>query len=150
MQLPDLNQLLVYRNPLTLKRFKRNYPQFADDAEDLFVDVMKYLWLSRKHQLDLATSGLTPELDFSCNMHKEMRVIDEMWHTFILITKDYAKFCHHYFGEFMHHEPEVGDETGDDKEIDVDRFEQELTRFLSYTYDHLGEKTVKRWFADYI
>lgn len=58
-----------------------------------------------------------------------MRIIDEMWHTFILLTKDYAAFCQQYFGEFMHHEPEVGNETDENKEIDLDRFEQELTRF---------------------
>ncbi|WP_367608431.1 hypothetical protein [Legionella sp. W05-934-2] len=150
MLLPDLNELLSYRHPLTIKRFKRNYPHYADEAEELFKDVLKYLWLSRKHQIDLASVGHTDNLDFSCNMHKEMRVIDEMWHTFILITRDYADFCHRYFGEFMHHVPEVGDEADEEKAIDLNRFEHELTRFLSYTYDHLGENTVKRWFAAYL
>lgn len=150
MKLPPLDELLQYNNPLVIKRFKRNYPQYAEQAEELFSDMLKYLWLSRKHQLDLYQFGKTQVHDFSCNMHKEMRVIDEMWHTFILITRDYADFCHLYFGEFMHHEPEVGDETDDTVDIDIDRFEHELTLFLSYTYDHLGEATVKRWFSDYV
>ena len=31
--------------------------------------------------------------------------IDEVWHTFILYTRDYAKWCNEVFGRFMHHVP---------------------------------------------
>lgn len=32
---------------------------------------------------------------------------DRGWHTFILFTMDYQKFCHKYFGRFIHHVPNV-------------------------------------------
>jgi hypothetical protein len=32
---------------------------------------------------------------------------DEVWHDFILNTKEYAKFCQRAFGQFMHHTPAV-------------------------------------------
>jgi len=31
--------------------------------------------------------------------------VDEVWHDFILFTKDYALFCQATFGEFIHHVP---------------------------------------------
>lgn len=30
---------------------------------------------------------------------------DEAWHVFILYTDEYARFCEHYFGVFLHHDP---------------------------------------------
>ena len=31
--------------------------------------------------------------------------VDEIWHTFILFTREYAAFCREAFGEFIHHVP---------------------------------------------
>lgn len=35
------------------------------------------------------------------------QAVDEVWHDFILNTRDYAKFCRGAFGRFMHHTPAV-------------------------------------------
>jgi len=35
------------------------------------------------------------------------REVDAVWHTFILFTKDYAKFCQEAFGFFLHHQPSI-------------------------------------------
>ncbi|MEX1068694.1 MAG: hypothetical protein WED08_02695 [Patescibacteria group bacterium] len=35
----------------------------------------------------------------------ESPVVDEVWHTFILFTRDYAAFCEDVFGFFVHHNP---------------------------------------------
>ena len=42
----------------------------------------------------------------------------------------------------MHHSPNVvgGEPTGE-------VYETELSRYLSYIYDHLGEETVRKWFS---
>lgn len=32
-------------------------------------------------------------------------LVDIGWHTFILYTQDYAKFCQEHAGRFIHHEP---------------------------------------------
>jgi hypothetical protein len=34
-------------------------------------------------------------------------LIDEIWHTFILFTNEYRKFCETIIGEYIHHEPNV-------------------------------------------
>jgi hypothetical protein len=33
-------------------------------------------------------------------------VVDDMWHEFVLHTRDYAEFCDAAFGRFLHHTPE--------------------------------------------
>lgn len=35
------------------------------------------------------------------------QVVDELWHQFILYTKNYEQFCRHAFGGFLHHTPAV-------------------------------------------
>jgi hypothetical protein len=32
-------------------------------------------------------------------------IVDDAWHEFILITRDYADFCEGAFGKFLHHAP---------------------------------------------
>lgn len=31
--------------------------------------------------------------------------IDQMWHTFLLFTRDYRDFCEQWLGRFVEHEP---------------------------------------------
>lgn len=46
-------------------------------------------------------------------LHKKQRtgiivpgpMVDEVWHTHILHTRDYIKFCESEFGEYLHHDP---------------------------------------------
>lgn len=33
------------------------------------------------------------------------QVVDDLWHEFILYTKNYQTFCQHAFGRYMHHTP---------------------------------------------
>jgi hypothetical protein len=35
------------------------------------------------------------------------QVVDELWHEFILFTRDYQDFCRQAFGRFLHHTPAV-------------------------------------------
>jgi hypothetical protein len=35
------------------------------------------------------------------------QVTDDLWHEFILYTRDYEQFCKRAFGRFMHHTPAV-------------------------------------------
>ncbi|HET7201289.1 MAG TPA: hypothetical protein VFI80_10810, partial [Burkholderiales bacterium] len=42
--------------------------------------------------------------------------VDEFWHTHILQTMKYARDCQSMFGNFLHHEPHVGEVTSEDLE----------------------------------
>ena len=39
------------------------------------------------------------------------QAVDAAWHEFILLTRQYDKFCGHAFGRFLHHSPAQGMET---------------------------------------
>jgi hypothetical protein len=41
-------------------------------------------------------------------------LVDEVWHTFILFTNEYKKFCDTLVGEYIHHEPNIDSLYGTD------------------------------------
>lgn len=139
---PKLEALLTYRHPASLKTYMRTYAVDEFTAEQLFIDMLKYLWLSSRHREEQVEKPSESSLQFSFVMHQEMRDIDNMWHGFILYTKDYTAFCHRYFGGYLHHVPDVAEGDAPSNH----EFAENMTNFLSYVYDHLGEATVRRWF----
>jgi hypothetical protein len=146
MKLPSLDELLEYKNPAVLKLYVQNYPDKKLSAEDAFQETLKYLWLSKKHQYELQQQPNNTALPPRCIMLQSMREIDQMWHEFILFTKDYTEFCHEYFGEYLHHLPNIFDNMPVSREEEM----AEITKLLPYIYDHLGEQTMRVWFADYL
>jgi hypothetical protein len=146
MHLPDLRQLLRYENPAILKLYRQNYPNNSLTAEEAFTEVLKYLWLCRKHELDYPHLQDNPHFPDQCFMPRSMREIDEMWHEFILFTQDYSDFCDHYFESYMHHLPNIFDNMPRPRDI----VEREVEKLLHYIHQHLGEETVKVWFASYL
>lgn len=145
MFLPSLEKLLEYKNPAVLKLYVQNYPNNKLAPEQAFEEVLKYLWLSQKHALDLKEEQ-NNEFPSECFMPRSMQEIDEMWHEFILFTKDYTTFCTTYFGQYMHHAPNIFDNIPRVRaEVEVD-----VEKLIHYIYDHLGENTVRTWFASYL
>ena len=143
---PDLKQILQYKHPQVIAAFKRDHPNSAVNAEDLFQEMLKFLWISWKHAHDKKEHPYDESLNFLLVMHEEMREIDNMWHNFILYTRDYTDFCMNVFGEYFHHEPDIA-ETNPQS---IDEFTEDLEKFLFYTYDQLGEATVRSWFAPHL
>jgi len=41
--------------------------------------------------------------------------VDELWHTFVIFTREYAAFCDRVAGQFMHHVPVVERQASDGK-----------------------------------
>lgn len=130
-----------YKNSHIISRYNKDYPHAAMQAEDALSELMKFIWLCLKHKAEKQLNPSDESLYFSCVIHPEMDDLDKMWHTFLLYTKDYHAFCRDYLGGiFFHHEPL---DNSDDDELD----EQELTLYLSYIYDNLGENTLITWFS---
>jgi hypothetical protein len=46
------------------------------------------------------------------------RVADDLWHEFILYTRQYDAFCKTAFGRFFHHVPATGSGANDDDELE--------------------------------
>jgi hypothetical protein len=146
MFIPSLTHLLEYKNPAVLKLYNQNYPNNKLSAEKAFEEVLKYLWISQKHAIELEINKDNIHFPSQCFMPRSMREIDEMWHEFILFTHDYVDFCLKYFKEYMHHLPNIFDNMPRPREI----VEAEVEKLLPYIYDHLGEETVRVWFSSYL
>jgi hypothetical protein len=144
----SLQEMLSYHHPQVIRRFKKELPDHAHLAEEVFQDLMRFFWASRKHEMEKAQHPQKEELDFIYIMDEEMRLIDQMWHIFLLYTQDYMDFCLKFFGEYLHHLPDIVDEMKESEE--VMSFEANLEKFLSFTYDQLGEETIRRWYAAHL
>jgi hypothetical protein len=139
----SLNHLLTYKNDRLLARYTKDYPDAKMNADDALHEFLKYVWLCVTHRQEKYYQPANPTLHFSCVMHDEMREIDNMWHTFLLFTRDYHAFCQEYLnGNFFHHEP-----LSQNDNINVEKFEIELTNYLSYIHEKLGEETLLKWFS---
>lgn len=142
MMLASLEEVMSYRHPAVVRRFQKDHPGSAEQAEQIFIDLLLFFWASKKHFLDRQAFPNDDNLDFIFIMDEEMRSIDLMWHVFLLYTKDYMDFCNQYFDEYLHHLPDIVpvlNEGPFDPEVN-------LNKFLSYVFDHLGEDVVRRWF----
>lgn len=142
----SLESVIAYRNPQVIRRFAKEHPEFAHSSEMIFEDLMRFFWASKQHDFDKKNYPQNPEFDFIYIMDEEMRSIDQMWHIFLLYTQDYMDFCQEYFGQYLHHLPDLVDNMEDDKE----EFKKNLEKFLSYSYDKLGADVICRWYAEYV
>lgn len=138
-----LEEITAYKNPPVLKRFQREHPDKADRAEDIFTDLMRFFWGTKKHLTDRNAEPKNESLDFVFIMDDDMREIDQMWHIFLLYTRDYADYCQKYFGEFLHHQPDLVPHF----ETKGFEFESNLEKFLDYNYDLFGADVIRRWFS---
>ncbi len=138
-----LNELLQYKNPAVVRRFARELPAYAANADQIFSDLLRFFWASKRHS-DLRKEFPKNEAyDFIFIMDEEMKEVDLIWHVFLLYTQDYMDFCENYFGEYYHHLPDI---VPNFKEGEFDA-ETNLERFLNFVYDELGEEVVERWFS---
>lgn len=142
---PTLEDLIKFKHAGVVKRFQKEFPKMAHDAAVIFEDLMRFFWASYRHAQDLEAAPEREDLNFIYIMDEEMKPIDQMWHIFLLYTQDYMDFCQQYFGRYLHHLPDIVDGMEDDRE----KFEQNLEKFLNYTFDLLGEDTLRRWYAEY-
>ncbi|MCG8335446.1 MAG: peptidylprolyl isomerase [Proteobacteria bacterium] len=95
----DLSQVLAYRNKDVVDSFCESFDISREDAEDIFQQMLKFFWLSE-----------TQDKEIMSVIDHPISIVDEMWHTFVLFTKQYRKFCFDYFGRFIHHNPTTVDE----------------------------------------
>lgn len=86
----DLAQEALAHPPqaFLIEKFAKDYGYDEKDARALFEDVKRFLLLG-----SIVDASPAPSLP-----------IDQMWHAFILFTKDYAEFCAKT-GDFIHHRP---------------------------------------------
>lgn len=90
---PDWDLLMGFQhNHLYLKCLSDDVVFDKDNFEHLFVELKKFFYLSSKSKLALPMTSIE---------------VDNIWHQFILFTRDYFDFCEHIFGRYLHHSPNV-------------------------------------------
>lgn len=143
MKLCKLSEILDYKNPGVIRRFQKENPQKSDRAEQIFEDLKLFFWGTRRHLLDKNQAPHDEALNFFFIMDDDMREIDQMWHIFLLYTRDYMEFCQKHFGEYLHHQPDLVPVF----ETRGFEFETNLEKFLNYNVDLFGEDVLRRWFS---
>lgn len=86
----QIQEVLAYENPLYIQRMIVNWAN-EKDAINWFQELKKFLIVCAVSDKPISPS----------------HAMDELWHDFILFTKDYSDFCIGYFGKMIHHYPEV-------------------------------------------
>jgi uncharacterized protein (TIGR02265 family) len=84
-----LASVMAYEHLELVERYKRKLDLSQDEAETLFADTKRYLYL-----VHIAGRGLAPT-----------PALDAGWHEFLMYTRDYQAFCNQFFGRFIHHVP---------------------------------------------
>ena len=133
-----LADLLGYRHEGVVNRFARVHGVSRQRSEVLFVETLKWLWLARRAR-EAAPPGLV------LSIPPEILGIDEMWHVFLLFTRDYATLCDKHLGGFVHHDPAPD---GPEDTLDATAFAAELGAFYGFVHDELGEATLRAWFEE--
>lgn len=82
---------MSYRNRAVIVRYSRKHNVSLEVAEKHFQGMLAFLYLC-----GTSDEVFTPS-----------EIIDEMWHTFLLFTKDYDRFCQKFFGKKIHHNPDT-------------------------------------------
>lgn len=123
---------LSYENAEVIARFRAEYDVSLEEARALFDDTKKWLWLCGTRPPSMRMSVFGP-----------MKLIDEMWHTFILFTRDYTDYCMTHFGRYLHHAPTApGSE-------DLAQLRVERRAMMLLLHAEFGEATLRRWFDDH-
>jgi hypothetical protein len=132
----SLDEVLAYTHPGVVRRYSKEYGASRQEAEAVFRETLKWLYLCHRASLD----------GFACSISPELEKIDRMWHAFLLFTMDYADFCDRHFGAFLHHVPDEAEE--EVLEQDEEAARDRLARQLGLVYDALGEGTLTAWYDE--
>jgi hypothetical protein len=143
-----LGEALDYYNSDIIDRFLGIYQIPPAEAEQIFHETKKWIWLLAAASQDRRMGGQVPRLVID----NFLIFIDEMWHNFILFTKLYHEYCLSKFGFFIHHNPtpkRIKDEMNAEFESSnsISKILEIRKEQYSYIYDKLGADTLELWYG---
>jgi len=147
-----LEQVMLYENENVVRRFLESWTVSYDEGLELFDDMKKWLWLC-----DYNNNHVSSDVRVHMAISQSIKLIDEMWHTFILFTADYHDFCDRYFGYYIHHRPAPQSvynqqlaSHAKDPEAHMRKLQEDAEKQYTLIYEQLGEETLVKWFNDYL
>lgn len=84
-----MKNIFKYTNQNVIEKYSEEFNLSLSDAEFHFKGMIKFLITCSKSKMPCYPNA----------------ILDNMWHTFILFTRDYYTFCNSYLGQFIHHVP---------------------------------------------
>jgi hypothetical protein len=133
---------MAYRNTELVYKFTGLWNISEAEALDVFEETKKFIWLAQRGR----------ERGISVEVSHPTRILDEMWHTFILFTRDYARYCEEVYGELVHHQPAL---RAEHEAFDVDpggarrqwyASEEQMWRMILEEFD---VDTLLKWYVAY-
>jgi hypothetical protein len=136
-----------------IARFCDDFGVSFKDAEEVYIETLRWLWLCAYRLSDYQQGKVdTPRMPLA----SQAQVIDLMWHTFLLFSKDYSEFCETHFGFLLHHFPlsradkaQLAEELATDPEAFREKRVAQLEPVYSYIYDVLGPEVLVRWMEEF-
>ena len=127
----SLSSLMRYTNDTVVAQFCHRFPEYSfQQAQLLFQDLLAWLWFRKQRTREKKNTYLFGPL----------LIMDELWHIFILHTRDYVDFSNCYFGGYVHHDPEpIG--------FEHVLSEEELADYLEDCFKYLDQQWIERRFA---
>ncbi len=141
--------MLAYQHVHVVDKFLEAFAIPRPEAELLFDDVKRWLWLARKRRLERSRQA-------ALHVPPCLSLLDEMWHTFVLFTYEYASFCDEYLGAFVHHAPTtkaqkdaLSAEYERDPAAAAHKRKEHDRVLVTLVVEELGTEVARRWFSDY-
>ena len=146
----SLSDALSFQAPEVVLRFQREQGLSRPECEELFLECKRWLWACARRDEDHEAGKDVPRMLL---ISPELELIDEMWHCFLMFTREYTAFCHDYLGRVIHHVPMTSHELLSFESVratDPERAKKirqdEIRPQLGYLYDLLGPETLRRWY----
>jgi hypothetical protein len=126
-----IDQVMAYQMPDIIERCQKDFKYTNEDMQLLEKEFKRFLIL--------------------CIIFKDSNIgmysndIDNLWHSFILFTKEYALFCDQCNGQFIHHVPTLEKDKTPEKRIESKKYFQE---FIKNYEEIFNEEIHPLWFLD--
>ncbi|GGI76594.1 hypothetical protein GCM10007978_12800 [Shewanella hanedai] len=149
MKKSKIEDVLAYQNKDVTDRFIKLYGVEEDVAVEIFEDVKRWLWMASEARVQGNEQPIV--------IDRALVVLDQMWHNFMLFTRDYGQFCKDFFGGYIHHSPMTAEGvTSVENELDGYSLSERKAALMDkkrwqyeFIYDQLGEQVFMRWYKQY-
>lgn len=128
-----INRVLNYPMPHIIARCQKDHKYLDEDMPILESELKKYLILAIVHKDSKLGRGMYS------------KDVDNLWHSFLLFTREYAAFCHDHAGFFIHHVPEIDEQLTPEKLMET---QQDFVAFIENYETTFHEEIHPVWLLD--